>query len=117
MKGIEVAQLSHRQLLVDQIDRRTSVIDRMLLYMMLASVLTFIVTQNPFHIYMVIRVYIDTFDDYTHLLIYAILLIWSSIYCGILFYLYCLASPLFRKKFIKIIKKIIHCQMLRRVIT
>jgi hypothetical protein len=95
--------------------RRASAIDRMLLYMIFASVLTFIVTQIPFHIYMVVHIYIETFDAYTHLLIYAMLLIWSSIYFGIAFYLYCLASPLFRRKFIKITIKIIHCKFFHRV--
>ncbi len=94
----------------EQPGRRTLVIDRMLLYMLTASVLTFIITQIPFHLYMVIRVYID---DYTHLLIYAVLLIWSSIYFGIAFYLYCLASPLFRKKSFRIIRKLLRCQICR----
>ena len=92
-----------------QMYERMSAMDRMLFYMMLANVLTFLITQVPFHIYTVIRTYIDTFDAYTHLLIYALLLIWSSLYFGIAFYLYCLASPLFRKKFFKITKKLIHC--------
>lgn len=90
---------------------RTLAIDRMLLYLVIANVLTFIITQSPFHIYMVIRIYINTFNDYIHLLIYAMLLIWSSIYFGIAFYLYCLASPLFRRKFIRILRKLIHCHI------
>jgi hypothetical protein len=94
------------------IGRRTLAIDRMLIYMMVANVLTFIITQIPFHTYMVIQVYIDRFDPYTQSLIYTMLLIWSSIYFGIAFYLYCLASPLFRRKFIRICRKLIRCQMI-----
>ncbi len=98
------------------VGRRTLAIDRMLVYMMAANVLTFIVTQIPFHTYMVIQVYIDTFDSYTDSLIYAMLLIWSSIYFGIAFYLYCLASPLFRRKFFRICRKLIRFLMLFCVI-
>jgi len=98
------------------IGRRTLAIDRMLIYMMVANVLTFIITQIPFHTYMVIQVYIDRFDPYTQSLIYTMLLIWSSIYFGIAFYLYCLASPLFRRKFIRICRKLIRCQMICCVI-
>ncbi|CAF1259186.1 unnamed protein product [Rotaria sordida] len=86
---------------------RMTPIDRMLFYMMLISVGTFVVTQIPFNIYSLIRANYETLDMYTHLLVRAILLIWSSIYFGIGFYLYCLASPLFREKFIRVTKKLI----------
>ncbi|CAF4042916.1 unnamed protein product [Adineta steineri] len=99
------------------VGRRTLAIDRMLLLMMAASVLTFIITQIPFHIYMVVQVNIHTFNSYTDSLIYSMLLIWSSIYFGIAFYLYCLASPLFRRKFIRIGRKLINCQLIHRVTT
>ena len=89
-------------------------INQMLLYLMIANVSVFIVTQVPFHFYAVIHVYFEFLDDYIHLMIYATLLLWSSIYFGIAFYLYCLASPLFRKKFIEILKKILHCTNIRR---
>ncbi|CAF0793632.1 unnamed protein product [Adineta steineri] len=99
------------------VGRRTLAIDRMLLLMMAASVLTFIITQIPFHIYMVVQVNIHTFNSYTDSLIYSMLLIWSSIYFGIAFYLYCLASPLFRRKFIRIGRKLINCQLIYHVTT
>ena len=47
-----------------------SPIDRMLFLMMFTNVLTFLLTQIPFHLYAIIRVYLDTFDPYTHTLIY-----------------------------------------------
>ncbi|UJR14645.1 hypothetical protein I4U23_001638 [Adineta vaga] len=97
------------------VSRRTLAIDRMLLYMMIASVLTFIITQLPFHIYMLIEIRFYQIDNHLHSLIYAMLLIWSSIYFGIAFYLYCLASPLFRRKFIRISRRLIHCHLCENV--
>jgi hypothetical protein len=90
--------------------RRMSALDRMLYYMMIANVSIFIITQIPFHIYSCIRNSLSGFDMFTGALIRAILLIWSSLYFGIAFYFYCLASPLFRQKFIRIIKIIFCCQ-------
>lgn len=87
-------------------NRRMSAIDRMLFYMMLANVGTFIVTQIPFHTYTLLRAYNPTLDDLTHSLVRAVLLIWSSIYFGVAFYLYCLAAPLFREKFVVFSKKL-----------
>ena len=88
--------------------RRMSAIDRMLFYMMLANVFTFIITQIPYHAYSTVRSYYRTLDPFTNSLVRAVLLIWSSLYFGVAFYLYCLASPLFREKFIVISKKIIN---------
>lgn len=85
--------------------RRMSAVDRMLFYMMLSNVWTFIITQIPFHIYSTVRVYYPALDSFTHSLVRALLLIWSSIYFGVAFYLYCLTSPLFREKFILMTKK------------
>ncbi|CAF3101327.1 unnamed protein product [Rotaria sp. Silwood2] len=93
---------------VSLINGRMTPIDRMLFYMMLTSVGTFIVTQIPFNIYTLVRANYETFDLYTHLLVRALLLIWSSIYFGIGFYLYCLGSPLFREKFFQMSKKLIN---------
>ena len=87
------------------ITRRMSAVDRMLFYMMLSNVCTFVITQIPFHIYTTVRVYYPALDPFTHSLVRALLLIWSSIYFGVAFYLYCLASPLFREKFILMNKK------------
>ncbi len=86
--------------------RRMSAIDRMLFYMMLANVCTFIITQIPFHIYTTVRSYNMSLNTFTASLIRALVLIWSSIYFGVAFYLYCFASPLFRQKFIITSKKI-----------
>lgn len=91
------------------ISSRMSAIDRMLFLLMFANVLTFLVTQIPFHLYGILQVYFQTFDRYTHTLIDVLLLMWSSLYFGIAFYIYCLASPLFRKKFVQIIKKFFRC--------
>ena len=86
--------------------RRVSPTDRMLSYMILTSVSTFVVTQIPLHVYSVVEAYVTVFDDgIREMLVHSMVLIWSSIYFGIAFYLYCLASPLFRKKFIKLAKQ------------
>jgi len=89
--------------------RRMTSLDRMLFYMMLTSVGTFIITQIPFHIYTLVQAKYLIYDVSTNSLIRAILLIWSSIYFGIGFYLYCLAAPLFREKFILMIQKLKNC--------
>ena len=88
--------------------RRMTDVDRMLFYMMLANVGTFIITQIPFHLYTFIRSYYPTLDPFTNSLVRAVLLVWSSIYFGVAFYVYCLASPLFRKKFLRIGRKLHH---------
>ncbi len=95
--------------------RRMSALDRMLYYMMVANVTLFIITQIPFHIYSCIRNSLNGLDTFTASLIRAILLIWSSLYFGIAFYFYCLGSPLFRQKFIKIAKKICFCPAIPRI--
>jgi hypothetical protein len=95
--------------------RRMSAIDRMLYYMMIANVSIFIITQIPFHIYSCIKNNLIGLEPFTGTLIRAILLIWSSLYFGIGFYFYCLASPLFRQKFTKIFKKIFRCQTMPEV--
>lgn len=89
--------------------RRTTPLDRTLLHLMLVNVGTFILTQIPFHIYALVEVSSPMFTIYTSILIRTFMLIWSSIYFGIGFYFYCLASPLFRKKFILINEKVINC--------
>ena len=94
---------------------RISDIDRMLFYMMSANVGTFILTQIPFHVYSTVRSYYQGFDQFTSSLVRALLLIWSSIYFGVAFYLYCLASPLFRKKFLIISKRILRFIRCRRI--
>jgi uncharacterized integral membrane protein len=88
--------------------RRMSEIDRMLFFMMLANVGTFIITQIPFHVYTVVRTYYNVLDTFTNSLVRALLLIWSSIYFGVAFYFYCLASPLFREKFVMMSKKLMN---------
>ncbi|CAF1214505.1 unnamed protein product [Adineta ricciae] len=89
--------------------RRMTALDRMLFYMMVANVGTFIVTQIPFHVYTLVRVYYPILDQFTHSLVRAMLLIWSSLYFGLGFYLYCFASPLFREKFVMFSKKLFQC--------
>jgi hypothetical protein len=89
-------------------NRRMTPIDRMLFYMMLTSVGIFIITQIPFHIYTLIQANYSIFDIWNNLLIRTLLLIWSSIYFGIGFYLYCLASPLFREKCLLMSQKLMN---------
>ena len=90
--------------------RRMSAIDRMLYYMMAANASIFIITQIPFHLYSCIRNNLIGLDATRAQLIRAMLLIWSSLYFGIAFYFYCLTSPLFRQKFLRIIRRIFCCQ-------
>lgn len=92
------------------VGRRTLAIDRMLFLMMSANVLTFVVTQLPFHIYMVLKTARQPADAEVHALIFALLSIWSGVYFGIAFYLYCLASPLFRRKLVRISRRACSCQ-------
>ncbi|CAF1296256.1 unnamed protein product [Adineta steineri] len=84
---------------------RMSALDRMLFYMMLANAVTFITTQVPYHLFICVRNNVPGLPSNTSSFIRAVLLIWSSLYFGIAFYFYCLASPLFRQKFIKMLKK------------
>jgi hypothetical protein len=101
--------------IIDRNARRMSALDRMLFYMMLANVFTFIITQIPFNTYTTVRAYYQGLDTLTNSLLRTLFLIWSSIYFGVVFYLYCLTSPLFREKFIFIGKKclrFIKCQSL-----
>jgi hypothetical protein len=90
--------------------RRMSALDRMLFYMMVANVSMFLVTQIPFHIYSWLQNTLIKVDPLPAKLIRAMLLIWSSLYFGVAFYFYCLASPLFRQKFMKIIRRVFCCQ-------
>lgn len=90
--------------------RRMTAIDRMLYYMMVANASIFIITQIPFHLYSCIRNNLVGLDTITAQLIRAMLLIWSSLYFGIAFYFYCLTSPLFREKFLRIMRRIFCCQ-------
>jgi len=90
--------------------RQMSALDRMLVYMMIANVGVFLVTQIPFHIYSCISYKPIGLDKFTIELLRALFLVWSSLYFSLAFYFYCLASPLFRHKFIRIIKYKFCCQ-------
>lgn len=85
--------------------RSITALDRALVLMTASNVVTFTITQIPIHVYTVTRNYAQTFDNYTHLLVRALLLIWSSMYFGIGFYLYCFTTPLFRHKSLQIIRQ------------
>ena len=63
--------------------QRMSALDRMLFYMMLANVSTFIITQIPFNTYSTVRSYYPALDAQTNSFVRAFLLIWSSIYFGV----------------------------------
>jgi hypothetical protein len=89
--------------------RQTSTIDQMLLLMVLVNIIAYILTQIPFNIYTLYYAY-EASDGYTlYSLIRAFLLMWSSIYFGIGFYLFCVTSPQFRKQFITKIKQLYIC--------
>jgi hypothetical protein len=98
-------------------NRKLTALDRMLYYMMIANVSIFILTQVPFHIYSCIRNNLSGINSFTGSLIRAMLLIWSSLYFGSGFYFYCLASPLFRQKFVRMTKTVFCCQVLPRSTT
>jgi hypothetical protein len=77
---------------------RGTAFDRMILYMMLTNVLALFLTQTPFHIDQIRNNYFNPLSTFVNRLLRSFLLIWSSLYFGIGFYLYCLSAPLFRRK-------------------
>ena len=87
--------------------RRVTSFDRMILYMMIANVVTLFVTQTPFHVDQIRSNYVRTVTGFESRLLRSYLLIWSSLYFGIGFYVYCLSAPLFRQKSIKILKNLL----------
>ncbi|CAF0744777.1 unnamed protein product [Adineta ricciae] len=90
-------------------NRRTTILDRLLLHMMIINVCAFVITQVPFHIYTIVRTYSRDLGLVDALLVRTMLLVWQSIYFGIGSYFHCIASSLFRKAFREIIKKILFC--------
>jgi hypothetical protein len=84
-------------------------IDHMLLLMVIANVFTYIITQVPFNIYSIYYGYEATNDYLLHSLTRSFLLMWSSVYFGVGFYLFCIASPQFRRQFLTKIKTICIC--------
>ncbi|CAF0755928.1 unnamed protein product [Didymodactylos carnosus] len=87
-------------------------IDSMMVVIMISNVLTFFVTQVPFHIVALVNAYgTHYFPTYfsrrMNYILRALVLMLSSLYFGIGFYLYWISSPLFRKKFTNTIKIII----------
>jgi hypothetical protein len=89
--------------------RHKIAIDQMLLLMIIANVFTYIVTQIPFNAYTIYYGYkkIDNYVSYS--LTQSLLLMLSSIYFGVGFYLFCIASPQFRKEFLKKIQILCIC--------
>lgn len=87
----------------------TTSFDKMLFRMMVANVTTFVITQLPFHVYCITEISYFPSDYFLYASIRTILLIWSSVFFGIAFYLYCLTSPFYRQQFIKIFKRIFRC--------
>ena len=97
--------------------QQTTKLDQMLLLMVLANVIAYIVTQIPFNIYTLYYGY-ETSDDFTlYSLMRAFLLMWSSVYFGTGFYLFCVTSPQFRKQFITKMKQLSICYRERRART
>ncbi|CAF0938914.1 unnamed protein product [Adineta ricciae] len=89
--------------------KRRASIDSMLLMMVLSNVVAYIITQIPFNVYTLYYGY-ETSDDYTiYSLIRAFLLMWSSVYFGVGFYLFCITSSQFRKQFVTKIKIVCAC--------
>ncbi|CAF1441995.1 unnamed protein product [Rotaria sp. Silwood1] len=68
--------------------------ETMLLFIAMSNVLAFIITQIPFHIYTIIVHYKPSI-----VYVRTIMLLWSSLYFGIGFYVYSLTSSYFRSKF------------------
>jgi len=89
--------------------RQKTTIDHMLLLMVIANVFTYIVTQIPFNIYAIYYGYETTISYLSYSLTRSFLLMWSSIYFGVGFYLFCIASPQFRKQFLTKIKVLCIC--------
>ncbi|CAF1080195.1 unnamed protein product [Adineta ricciae] len=85
--------------------RRTSPLsshtDRMLIFITISNVLAFIITQIPFHVYATIVRYKQSIEHMR-----TPMLLWSSLYFGIGFYIYSLTSPYFRSKFLLSLR---HC--------
>ena len=73
--------------------RRKMAIDNMLLLMVMANVFTYIITQMPFNTYAIYYGYEKSGDYLDYSLTRSFLLMWSSIYFGVGFYLFCIASP------------------------
>ncbi|UJR14646.1 hypothetical protein I4U23_001639 [Adineta vaga] len=92
-------------------NERLTSLDRMLFRMMLVNVGVFIITQIPFHIYTIVRTYNRGMNAFDAQFIRAALLIWSSIYFGMGSYFYCLASPIFSRALLQIIKKVTFYQV------
>lgn len=67
----------------------------MLMFIAVSNVLAFLITQIPFHIYTTVVRYKKSIDH-----IRTLMLLWSSLYFGVGFYIYSLISPYFRSKFI-----------------
>lgn len=94
-----------QQTQIQSSNSRLTALDRALVLMTVANVTVFTVTQIPLHTYIVTRAFAPTLDAYTHTLVRAMLLIWSSLYFGIAFYLYCLTAPLFRQRSFQLAKQ------------
>ncbi|CAF0729731.1 unnamed protein product [Rotaria sp. Silwood1] len=93
----------------DENRRQITTFDRMLLLMVLANVIAYIITQIPFSIYTLYYGY-EALDSFTfYALMRAFLLMWSSVYFGIGFYLFCITSSQFRKQFLRKIKNLCIC--------
>jgi hypothetical protein len=75
----------------------------MLIFMSIAHVVFFILTQIPFHLYAIGGCCIHWMGD-----VRTPILLWSSVYFGIGFYAYCLTSPYFRNKFISTVYRCLH---------
>lgn len=94
--------------------RQTATLDQMLLLMVLANIIAYILTQIPFNSYALYYGYETSYNYTLYSLIRAFLLMWSSIYFGIGFYLFCVTSPQFRKQFTTKIKQLCICYQQRR---
>jgi hypothetical protein len=88
--------------------RQKNALDQMLLLMVTSNVVAYILTQMPFNIYAVYHGY-ETSNYLSYSLTRTFLLMWSSVYFGVGFYLFCVASPQFRKQFLTKIKTFFIC--------
>lgn len=82
-------------------DRQQNVaVDRTLVLMVMMNVVAYITTQVPFNSYSVYYGYEETKDNFSYSKTRSHLLMWSSVYFGVGFYLFCCASRQFRKQFL-----------------
>ncbi|CAF2425837.1 unnamed protein product [Rotaria sp. Silwood2] len=101
-----VASLSTSTSIINNDRRQNITTDRTLLLMVILNIIAYIITQLPFNSYSVYYGYEATKNNLSYSLTRSFLLMWSSVYFGVSFYLFSCASRQFRKQFLTRIKTI-----------